>query len=578
MFKINKLMIKFLRIILLFIIPFANLFSQKNLSHDFVTPLSIPLFLSGNYGELRTNHFHAGIDIKTQGVTGKPVFTADEGYIARIKIQSGGYGNALYIAHPNGYTTVYGHLDRFIPSIQEYVESNQYKKEKFEIELFPAHDQFVFEQGQLIAYSGNSGRSGGPHLHFEVRKSNGQVPLNGLRFNFPVADNIPPVFKTLYVYNLSENKLVGNNGDARQAYQVFRKNDTTFQVKETIDLSGGSFGLGAEVYDYLNGSINRCGVYTMKYFFDDEFQYGFIIDAISFANSRYINAHMDFGLKSEEGKSVHRLFALSNNRLPIYSDSGAGGLISVKPDSLHSIRIEAWDVYGNKSVLHAKVRKDSSLENYQRIPDMERIKWYEGGNIQEGPYRISIPPSALYNDIYLKIRYAGKGSLLKDTISIHTPDEPLHKNMVIRVGLDSIALKYKNKLVFARVDKENNVVSEGGECIDSKLITSTRNFGKYILVPDTLEPMISSINFVSGKKYLAGQKLKFRVIDELAGIYTYNAYIDNRWILLTYDAKSDIMMYKIDDVRIESGKDHELRLEVRDKKGNLATFKGNFYY
>jgi hypothetical protein len=578
MFKSIKLMIKFLAIILLFQYPFSNLFSQKNLSNNFISPLDIPLFLSGNYGELRTDHFHAGIDIKTQGVKGKPVFVSYDGYVSRIKIQSGGYGNALYITHPNGYTSVYGHLDRFIPSIQDYVERKQYESQKFEIELFPGHDQFMVQQGQIIAYSGNTGRSGGPHLHFEIRKSNGQVPLNVLRFNLPVADNIPPVFVSLYAYNFSEDQLVGNSSDKRRDYQVVKKNDTTYQVDGVVLLSGNYFGLGAEAYDYLNGSANKCGIYTMSFYLDEEFQYGFTIDNISFANTRYINAHMDYELKVNEGKSVHRLYSLPNNRLRIYSHSEDNGIVSLIDDSIHSVRLEAYDVYGNKSILFAKVQKGDKDDEYTQNTAPERVNWFEGGIFQTGPYRVSIPPSSLYNDIYMDLIYMNGNSLLEDTLIIHTPDEPLHKSMTIRVALDSVALQYKEKLILARIDKENEIVSEEGECIDSKLITSTRSFGKYIIIPDTVKPVITPITFFSGKKYTDGQQLKFTVLDELAGLHSYNAYIDDQWIILKYDAKSDTMVYTIDGKRLSSGMNHDLRIEVRDNKGNLAIFTGEFYY
>jgi murein DD-endopeptidase MepM/ murein hydrolase activator NlpD len=572
-------MIKFLAFILVFLQAFSNLFSQKNLSTDFISPLNIPLFLSGNYGELRTGHFHSGIDIKTQGVIGKPVFAAEEGYIARIKIQSGGYGNALYIAHPNGYTTVYAHLDRFIIPVQEYVESQQYEKQKFEIELFPKHDQFVFNQGDVIAYSGNTGRSGGPHLHFEVRKSNGQVPMNGLQFNLPVADNIPPAFKGIYVYNLSENMPVGNNGDPRDSFSAVKKNDSTYRIEEIIPIRENYFGLGTEVYDYLNGSGNRCGIYTLDYYLDGKFQYGFTVDNISFANTRYINAHMDYALKSAEGISVHRLFSLPNNRLPIYRSANGKGVLSLSNDSLHSVRIEASDVYGNKSVLLCDVRK---LADTVSIPGNvsagERVNWFEGGVFDEGPFRMTIPPASLYNDIIMDISLEEGISLLHDTLRIHTIDEPLHKNLVLRVVLDSAALQFKDKLIFARIDEQGKAVSEGGECIDSKLITSTRNFGKYFLMVDTVKPTISPLKFISGGKYTAGQRITFQVADEQAGIHSYNAYVDGQWVLLKYDAKSDTMFYTLDEKRIAAGNWHKLVIEVKDEKGNLASYSDTFYF
>ena len=166
----------------LIIIPFLFFISvsmaQNSYPQDyFQSPLEIPLILSGTFAELRSNHFHSGLDIKTQQQSGLKVMAAASGFVSRIKVSHFGYGKALYITHPNGYTTVYAHLQNFNPEIDAYIKHRQYKNESYEIELFPKAGELLVNNGDIVAYSGNTGGSGGPHLHFEIRNKQ-EHPMN----------------------------------------------------------------------------------------------------------------------------------------------------------------------------------------------------------------------------------------------------------------------------------------------------------------------------------------------------------------------------------------------------------------
>ncbi len=573
-------MLKLLFKILLLSSLVTSLQAQKNPVNYFKSPLNIPLFLSGNYGELRATHFHSGIDLKTQAVIGKPVFASGDGYVSRINIQSGGYGKSLYITHPNGYTTVYAHLEQFNPAIQAYVKKNQYNKKKFEIELFPPADMFTFKQGDLIGYSGNTGRSGGPHLHFEIRESASQVPLNALLFNLPVADLIAPSFTTLYLYSFPYEKPVRNAGESRAEYTVRRRNDTSFYIKETIPVSSPFFGIGVEVYDYLNGSANRCGVYSLQLNIDNKPSFAFTIDKISFQDSRYVNAHMDYELKVTQKKSVHRLYLLPNNKLSIYSSYSSNKLLSVSDNDIHKAEVIAYDAYGNSSRLNFSFRqnvKEDSSVNY--ADSINYIRWQEGAIFRSNRINIEIPPSALYEDVYFNYSlFSADDSVTTDTFSIFISAEPIHENYRIEVPYSMKDVSLQDKVIFARIDEDNKLVYAGGEYKNGFMKLSTRNFGKFIICYDTLAPVISPVGFVNGKKYTVGQRLTFRVVDDLSGLKSYEAYIDGAWALLEYDAKSDTLFYEIDSDKLTSGLSHLIKLIMVDGKENRSEFEGQFIY
>ena len=378
------------------------LFSPLNGQEDpsFHPPLDIPMYLSGNFGEIRTDHFHSGIDIKTQGTTGHPVFSAEEGYVSRIKVQSNGYGKSIYISHPNGYTTVYGHLDRYREDIAAYVKRMQYSRRSHTLDIYPDRETFKVGKGELIAYSGNTGSSSGPHLHFEVRSTANQHPTNVLSYNLNIRDRTPPRFHSIFIYPMDQKTYINGKPDRFSSRLV--SNGGIYSIPYGTRLEAiGTVGISVEVFDYLDGSSNRCGIYTLEMFLDDKPFYSHIMDEFSFSETRYINAHIDYEERIRSGTKAHRLHRLPNDRLRIYDRNLENKVLVLEEERDYNIRIVAKDVAGNSSTLEFK------LNGRGKTPDISQgsktaeipMKYMEPNNFSDGPVDVMIPANALYQDL-----------------------------------------------------------------------------------------------------------------------------------------------------------------------------------
>ncbi|MCD4698124.1 MAG: M23 family metallopeptidase, partial [Bacteroidales bacterium] len=281
-------MLKILQLVF-FILVTQILFSQNNYPPDvFISPLDIPIKLSGTFGELRSNHFHSGIDIKTGEKTGLNIYTIADGFISRIKIQSGGYGKALYVTHPNGYVSVYGHLNKYNDNINEFVIKEQYRRQSFEIDLYLKEGQISVSQGEIIAYSGNSGRSGGPHLHFEIRDEKSQKPINPLLFGYEVTDRVKPLINLLKVYPMSNIDQINGKNTSAIYYPIANKGNYKLKYSDTIKITGSAY-FGLNCFDPFNRGLNKNGVYSIKMFVDSSLVYAHKLETFSFDETRYIN-------------------------------------------------------------------------------------------------------------------------------------------------------------------------------------------------------------------------------------------------------------------------------------------------
>ncbi len=557
--------------------------SQPHEEHEnFHEPLNIPLYLSGNFGEIRSTHFHTGIDIKTQQETGLKVYAVYDGYISRINLQSGAYGKSLYITHTNGYVSVYAHLSKFMPDIEEYVKKNQYLRQNYEVNLFPEVNQFKVTRGQVVAYSGNTGRSGGPHLHFEIRDARNQNPRNVLMYNFNVKDNIKPKIYNLAIYPVDKYSLVNNMN--RKLIIPVSGNNGLYKINNNGGISvSGKIGFGIETFDFLDGSNNKCAVYSIDLYVRDTLIYSHQLDELSFSELRYVNSHADYEERMKNGRIIHKLFLEPNNKLGIYTHLINRGIYEFKKDTLIDIKIVVKDIRQNESQLLFSVRsmeQEKFIPEIQHDPDYVKTFYYNMPNeYQNDELRIFLPRDALYDNIDFRYsRIIGDSSDYSGIHCVHDEYTALHKDYSLSIKAKDLPERLQNKALVVYIEKDTNFISVGGSWENGYVTASASDFGKFKVSVDTIAPVISPLSFYNNGNYRNGGRISFKITDDLSGIKTYNGYIDNKWALFEYDAKSSTLIYWFDPERISKDTNHELEIVVTDYKDNAGVYKGTFYY
>ncbi len=542
----------------------------------FRSPVDQSIRLSGTFGELRPNHLHAGIDIKAKdGKVGQPLYSIADGYVSRIKVQSGGYGNVLYIRHPNGYTSVYAHLYKFDSAIASYVANQQYERQSFEIDLYPSPEQFVFAKGDRIGKLGTSGRSFGPHLHFEIRDSETEKPINPLLFGFNVQDDIAPKLHELKVYHLNKEK----ETQLTKIYKLVRSGRNYRISGDTINVGAWRMGLGMKAYDHFRGVSNWNGVYSMEMFVDDELIYDFEMETFAFNESRYINSHLDYEEQVSKKSYFNRLYALPGNRLSIYKEQVEKGVVTLSKSKAKKITIVVKDLEGNKSKLEfwAK-RKDV------KPPTNETFNYFlphgEESRIQNGQMDLHFPKGILYENLYLQYSTSTETSfnVYSPVHHLHNYKTPVHT--YFDLGIKSYALpeSMKPKAFIAYCDGKDQVMKNcGGEWKGEMLFAKVRALGDYSIMLDTEAPDIEPVSFSRNMRGVS--RMKFKITDNFetsgkAKDLRYKATIDGQWILLEYDAKNDMLIHRFDD-SLERGS-HLLKLEVRDDRDNVAVLEREF--
>ncbi|HJX71882.1 MAG TPA: M23 family metallopeptidase [Bacteroidales bacterium] len=552
---------------------------EKNKFENFTAPLDIPMFLSGNFGELRSTHFHSGIDIKTQQQIGKNVYASKDGYVSRIKIQSGGYGKSVYLFHPEGYTTVYAHLNDFIPEIASYVKDIQYAQRKYEINVFPEKYRIPVVKGQLIGHSGNTGYSGGPHLHYEIRDAY-QNPLNVLRFGFNILDNIAPEIKHLAVYPVEPSSII-NGRNNKVIYEPVRINGE-YILKDTLTASGMA-GFGIETYDYLNGSGNRCAVYSIELAVNGLIVYYHEMNKFSFSEVKYLNSHLDYEERILNNLSIHKLFPDPNNKLSIYKTVHNNGIVYFSDDSVYHVRISVKDAYSNSTSLFFKVSgTKSNHAPLQNTTDSSFVKtfYYSQVNTYQTPeIKIVIPEYALFRDIDFKYAALKKDTLpYSDLHVIHSDLTPLCGSYRLSIRTKNMSVNLAKKAFIASVDRKNKLNVFGGTWQNGFVSASVDCFGRFFILVDTMAPSVKPVAFRSNQYCKADDTISFEITDDLSGLKSYNGYIDDEWALFEYDKKSNSLSYTIDKERLTPGIKHALEIVVVDDRNNISVYKSGFYY
>ena len=546
-------------------------FSQEKYPKDyFRKPLNIPIILSGTFGELRSNHFHSGIDIKTQGKEGLNVYAAAEGYVSRIKVSQYGFGKAIYITHPNGFTTVYAHLSKYADKIEKYVKSIQYKKESYQTgNIYLKKDKFPVTKGEIIAFSGDTGGSGGPHLHYEFRNTKTENIINPMFFGLIPEDTKSPTFQSLIAYPL--------NSDARINQQ---KNKTTIPIKnigngnyvaDKISASG-IIGFGVNVFDRLNKAPNKNGIYSLEMLVNGKRFYYHDVETFSFSESKFINLLIDYEYYKKYRSRVQKTHKVTKNKLSIYESLINNGKLTIKNGLNYSVKIIAKEFKGNTSSIKIPIvgKESNVLFSQPKDTTAYKIIAKNFNKFKIENVTVAFPKNTFYNDLYLDFEV--KNGVAK----IHKPIIPLDKSFTLTFNVSKYSEAQKQQLYIANVENSKYPYYVSTKKKDSTFYTTTKTLGKYALISDTVKPKIKLL-YIKDKQWISSAKtLKVKISDIGSGIKNYRATIDGKWILMEYNHKKRVLTYKFSDKKLVGSK-HIFKIVVSDNVGNTKELSTTFF-
>lgn len=547
----------------------------------FRSPVDHAMKLSGTFGELRPNHFHAGLDIKpfSPGKTGQKLYCVAEGYVSRIKISSGGYGNCLYVDHPNGYTSVYAHLKKFPDKVAKFVKDQQYAQQKHQIEIFPGPGELSFTKGEVIGYMGVSGSSFGAHLHFEIRDTRTEKPINPLLFGLKVTDTVEPKLHQIKLYQLSDKHDILSS----KTINLTKGNSTYLSSPQTITMGAWRIGVAIKAYDHMNGISNWNGVYSIDMLVDDALVFKTEMETFSFDETRYINTYMDYPALKKDKAYFHRCFTLPGNLLSsVYKKQENNGVFPIFKDKKTKVDMIIKDAAGNTSKLRFYVKRGEVKPMPEEEGHNYLLPYNEASVVNQNGLDLYFPSASFYETTPLNILFARETSagIHSPTYTIGDKYIPAHKYFDIRIIADQIPESLRDH-AFIAYCVGDRVYNCGGNWEGGNMMSSTvRNFGKYAVMTDTRPPIIKASSFKNDltTAYSMSWKVSdnFGASGKMSDYKSYDAFVDGKWVLLEYDAKNKLLIHKFDE-RIPKGSGtHTLEILVTDNANNTGVYAGTF--
>ncbi|PQA93535.1 metalloendopeptidase [Chryseobacterium shigense] len=537
------------------------IFAQKSYPQNyFRNPLPIPMQLAANFGAVRTNHFHMGLDLRTNSQENLSVVAAADGYVSRIKVERYGFGNAVYITHPNGYTTLYAHLNKYYDQLDEYVKERQYKDEKWEQDITFSPGQFPVTKGQLIALSGNTGGSAGPHLHFEIRDTKTEECINPLLFGFSIPDSIAPVISGLYWYDRRFSTYEpGANG-------IAVKKTGNVYTTDVIQVSSPTISLAIKAVDKANQGFNL-GIYHAELLMDDQVMYSFSIDKVSYDDTRYINGCIDYPKLIKDKMSIQHLSSLPGMKLKNYSPPDLNGIINLKDENVHNIEIVLKDVNGNTSRLKTKIRLNKTSD--QIFPTNKMVKANEGKTISTENAEINLSKNAVYDALNFQMseKSSTNGDAVSNTIVLHSPYIPVHDNYALKIKPNRKLTNEEKANVVVLLDYGSDTHVVKGKWNGDRMESEFNRLGTATLLLDQNMPSVSP-GWKEGA-LITGSSLRLKGTAKIGDIVSFRAELDGKW--LRFARMKDDFVYVFDEKCSKASGLHTLKVTTVNTAGNTNT-------
>lgn len=537
----------------------------------FRNPLNIAMDASGTFGELRSTHFHAGDDYRTQQRIGLPLHAAAEGYVSRVRVQIGGGGNSVYIDHPNGYTTVYLHMEDFNDVLTNIIRAEQYKQKRFDVDLTLNRNQVVISRGMLIGHAGNSGGSGGPHLHFEIRDTKSQHPLNPQLFGLKFTDSFRPTINGIMLYDL--NAPLFNERTPRKPISVKSVGTGSYALTQTSPIPvSGRFGFGINTVDrHRNGGFQN-GVYSIELLIDEKPVSTVVFEELDFNTSRGIHSYIDYAHWKKTKVKIQKSFKDPGNAIEIFKTLPKTRGIELQEQKVYNVKYIVKDVAGNTSELNFQIENKQNVKStdYQSR-GVQLFKFDKVNSFERTDVKVNILQKVLYDDLDFEYSSlsapANSYSLLH---KIHNNLTPVFQAYNISIKPTSLPTHLHKKALIASI--ENG--AEGGSFENGWVSVNTRNFGSFYIVVDTVSPTIVPRNLTSGKNVSPQRKIDFTISDNLSGIQSFDGYIDGQWVLMEYDSKNKHLWHTFDSSLAKGS--HTFKLIVKDWKDNEKVYEASF--